>query len=304
MPDSSKISRYLQRHTQETQGIFYMLCACFWFSVMVVLVRVISEEVSAFVMVFFRNLSSFICMLPWMMRFGVKNIRTKKPQLYFMRAISAIIGMSTLFYGLPLMRMTDAIALTFTTPLITTCLAMVFLGEKIGYHRILGLCVGFLGVLIITRPGGEAFQAASLFILTTATCWASSNILVKKLTATDNHRVIVCLMMLIMVPLSLPMAIVFWQPITFEQFMWMFLLGFVANQAQFSMTYAYSKTDISIVQPFDFSRLVFISVFAYIFFGEILSIWTLLGAVIIFSSALYVFSRERKYQRKTDRQKA
>jgi drug/metabolite transporter (DMT)-like permease len=294
----SPIRRYFNSHSQQTQGILLMLSACFWFSVMVVIVRIVAVDVNAFVIVFFRNVSSLICLLPWIMRLKIKNIRTKHPKLYLMRSISAILGMSTLFYGLPLLRMTDAIALTFTTPLITTCLAAFFLGERIGYHRIIGLAVGFLGVLAITRPGSEAFHFASIFILITAACWATSNIIVKKLTAVDDQRVIVCLMMLIMVPLSLPTALIFWQALTVENILWMFLLGFAANKAQFSLTYAYSKTDVSVVQPFDFSRLVFISIFAYAFFDEVLSLWTLLGASIIFGSALYLFYREKKHAKK------
>lgn len=280
-------------HTAEIQGIAAMLLACFWFSVMAILVRHISETTNPFMMVLFRNLSSLILMLPWMLKFGIKNIRTDNPKLYLMRAVSAIVGMSTLFYALPLMKLTDAISLTFTTPLITTILAVLLLKERIGYHRVIGLIAGFIGVIVILRPSGDAFQYASIFILITATCWALSNILIKKLTASDDNKVIVFLMMLIMVPLSIPLAVLNWQFLTFEQLGWLFLLGFVANQAQFAMTYSYSRTDVSTVQPFDFSRLVFISILAYFIFGEILSLWTLLGATIIFISSLYVFYRQK-----------
>jgi drug/metabolite transporter (DMT)-like permease len=291
---SRRLAQYWETHTPEVQGIAYMLSACFWFSIMAVLVRHLSQSVEPFVMVLFRNIGSLLFMLPWAMRYGVKNIHTTQPKLYFMRAISAIIGMGALFYGLSLMRLTDAIALTFTTPLITTLLAILFLKETVGYHRWIALLIGFAGVLVIIRPGGDAFQLASVFILVTASCWATSNILVKKLTASDHHKVIVFIMMVIMVPLSIPLAIMQWHAVTLEQVSWMVLLGFVANQAQASMTYAYSKMDISVVQPFDFSRLVFISILAYFIFDEVLSLWTLLGASIIFGSSMYVIYRRRK----------
>jgi drug/metabolite transporter (DMT)-like permease len=289
----SGLLRYIETHTPNVQAIIYMMMACFWFALMAILVRYISQEVHPFVMLIFRNVSSLLLMLPWAYRFGFRNIRAVRPKLYAMRGVSAIIGMAILFYSLSIMRVTDTIALTFTTPLITTLMAILFLGERVGYHRWVALLIGFVGVVIIVRPGSDTFHIASLWMLGAAMCWSTSNILIKKMTQHDSHQVIVFIMISMMVVLSIPFAMLYWHPVTLKQIGWLFVLGFVANQAQLFMTYAYSKTDISIVQPFDFARLIFISVMAYFVFGEIISAPTLLGALIISVSSVYILYREK-----------
>lgn len=278
----------------QMQGILFMLKACFWFAVMASMIRHISATMPPFEMVFFRNLFSVVCILPWVWKIGIKNIKTDNWKLYGYRTISGVAGMTMLFYALSIIPLTETIALTFTVPIITTILAIFFLGEKVGIHRWTAIIISFIGVLVILRPGGETFKLASLLVLATTFCWSVSNILVKKLTATDDPKVIVFLMMVIMTPFSLPLALSVWQTPTTTELIWLFALGWISNQAQFAMTNAYSKTDMNVVLPFDFSRLIFISIMAYVFFGEIIDSWTVAGALIIFLSSVYVARREKK----------
>ena len=151
---------------------------------------------------------------------------------------------------------------------------------------------------MILRPGHDSFQYASLLVIATTICWSFSNIFVKKLTKTDDTKVIVFIMMVLMTPLSLPLALMVWQTPTYEQLAWLLLLGWISNQAQFSMTHAYSKADMSVVLPFDFSRLLFISILAYIFFGEVIDLWTIIGASIILASSVYVARKEKQHKKK------
>lgn len=282
----------------KTQGILWMICACFWFAMMATLIRYISTDMPPFEMVFFRNLFSVIWILPWVYKFGIRNIRTKRLKLYGYRTISGVAGMTMLFTALSIIPLTDAVALTFTVPIFTTILAIMFLGEKVGIHRWIAILIGFLGVLVILRPGSGTFQYASLLVIATTLCWSFSNIFVKKLTRTDKPKVIVFIMMVLMTPLSLPLALYVWQTPTLDQLLWLALLGWISNQAQFAMTHAYSKADMSVVLPFDFSRLIFISGLAYIFFGEVIDIWTGLGATIILASSVYVAKKEKEHKKK------
>lgn len=290
----------MQNHklSNEMQGILLMLKACFWFAIMASIIRHVSQTMPPFEMVFFRNVFSVVCILPWAWKFGFKNIRTKRIKLYLMRTISGVAGMTMLFYSISIIPLTQTIALTFTVPIFTTILAIFFLNERVGWHRWAAIIVGFIGVLIIVRPGAEAFHYGSLLVIATTCCWSVSNILVKKLTDTDDSKTIVFLMMLFMTPFSLPLALTVWQAPTLIEICWLFALGWISNQAQFAMTSAYSKTDINVVLPFDFSRLVFISIIAYIFFGEIIDIYTAIGAFIIFASSVYVARVERRRRKK------
>ncbi|MDB2414236.1 DMT family transporter [Rickettsiales bacterium] len=270
-----------------------MTAAAFWFSVMASLIRHISADLSPFEMVFFRNLFAFICLLPWAYNYGFKRIRTNRWKLYAGRSVSGLAGMIMIFYALSIIPLTDVIALTFTVPLISTIMAVMFLKENVDFHRWLALLFGFIGVLVVLRPGTEAFQWASLLVIATTFCWSCSNIFVKKLTSTDQPRVILFLMLLLMVPLSFPLATIHWQTPTLNQLGLLFILGWVTNMAQLCMTNSYAATDMSAVQPFDFARLIFTSIIAWIFFEETLNIWTGFGAIIIFGSSVYVTQRAK-----------
>jgi drug/metabolite transporter (DMT)-like permease len=100
-----------------------------------------------------------------------------------------------------------------------------------------------------------------------------------------------------MTPLTLPGALYVWQEPHLNELIWLALLGIVTNEAQFCMNKAYKGTQMNVLMPFDFSRLIFTSILAYLFFAEIIDIWTLVGAMIIFSSALYIANRELRLRR-------
>ena len=249
-------------------------------------------------MVFFRNLFSVACIKPRVLTHGIPHIKAANFRLYFSRSLSSIFGMSAFFYSISIIPLTDAIALTFAVPLITTLLAATFLREKVGRHRWAALIVGFIGVIIIMRPGHNNFQYASLFVLVATIAWSISNILIKKLSHTDHPRAMVFIMMLIMTPVTLPGALYVWQPPHMSEILWLVLLGLFTNEAQFCMNKAYKNSEMSMVMPFDFSRLIFTTVFAYLFFAEIIDAWTLLGSLIIFSSSVYVATREARMRRR------
>lgn len=291
---TKRFTKYMATHTPEIEGILWLIISCFWFSVMATLIRHISEEMSTMQMVFFRSTFAVLLMLPWAFKHGLRNIRPKKWNLYIYRSFSGLAGVFLLFYGLSVIPLAQAISLTFTAPLITALLAIIFLGEKVRLQSWLAMMVGFSGVLVILRPGGDTFQLASFTMILATVSWSVSSILVKKLTATEHPRSIVFVATTMMIPLSLPMALMVWQMPTAEQMLWLFVLAWVTNQAQFALTHAYAATDVSVVLPFDFCRLIFISILAYVFFGEVIDVWTAMGAVIILSSSVYIARKSSK----------
>ncbi len=280
--------------SSNTQGILWMLLSCFWFAVMAAIIRYLTPHMNPFEMVFIRNVFALLCSIPWAIRAGALSKKPQSWDLYFYRTISGIGGMYLLFYALSVIPAPQAIALTFTVPLITTLFAILFLGEKVGFHRWTAMFIGFVGVLVILRPGSNSFHYYSLLVVATTICWAMSNIIIKKMTDADHPQTIIFIMAILMVPVSLPVAIYVWKTPDMHQLLWLFALGVASNQAQNCMITAYTKTDVNVVQPFDFSRLVFISIIAYIFFNEVIDLWTAIGALIIFSSSMYVIHKDRK----------
>ena len=290
----AKITSYYNNLSSDTQGMVLMTMACFWFSVMASLIRYTTETLDPFVVVFFRNLFSFICLIPLGYKLGLHNIKTNQWNLYFIRVVSGVIGMTIIFYSISVLPLTNVTALTFTIPIITTFFAVIYLGEKVKSHHFISLAFGFVGVLIILRPGTDSFQWMSLIVIGATCCWSVSNIVVKKLTQTDDTKVIVFMMVALMAPFSLPVAIYKWQTPNLMELFWLFILGWVSNQAQLCMTQSYKKADITKVLPFDFSRLIFISIMAFFFFNESIDLWTIMGGVVIFYSSFYLVKKQGK----------
>lgn len=279
-----------------------MLGSCFLSSVMAAITKHVAATMPALEMVFFRNFFAVISLIPWAFIYGIPHIKAANFRLYFSRSLSSLFAMSLFFYAISVIPLTDAIALTFAVPLITTVFAAMFLKETVGLHRWLALAIGFAGVLVILRPGQSNFQYASLIVLLAAFAWAISNILIKKLSHTDHPRAMVFIMMMFMAPITLPAALYVWQPPTVIELLWLALLGVVTNEAQFCMNKAYKHADMSVVMPMDFSRLIFSSILAYLFFAELIDIWTFIGSLIIFSSSIYIVRHESRARRRKHEQ--
>lgn len=288
---------YFANKTVEARSILWMLSSCFLSSVMAAITKHVAINMPPLEMVFFRNLFAVVCLFPWAMSYGLPHVKAANFRLYFSRSISSLFAMSMFFYAISVIPLTDAIALTFAVPLITTLFAAIFLGEKVGLPRWMALFIGFSGVLVIVRPGHSGFNYATLMVLASTIAWSVSNILIKKLSHTDHPRAMVFIMMLIMTPLTFPGALYVWQEPHLNELIWLALLGIVTNEAQFCMNKAYKGADMSVVMPFDFSRLIFTSVLAYLFFAEVIDIWTFVGALIIFSSSVYIAHRELRLRR-------
>lgn len=275
-----------------------MVSAAFWFALMTVLIALISGDMHPFQMVFFRNVFACMMFLPGIIYHGIGHVKTASIKAHWSRAISGTIGMLSWFYALTITPPNDAVALSFIVPIITTLLAVIFLKELVGWQRWLAMFIGFGGVLIILRPGSGAVGLGGLLVIASTFTWAVSNILIKKLAGIDRPRVIAFYMTLFMIPLSLPFAITTWQTPTAETLLWLIAVAFAANMAQLSLASSYSKADISDVLPFDFSRLIFVSIFSYFLFEQVIDIWTIIGALVIFASAVYIVKRQN-YERKT-----
>lgn len=275
-----------------------MLISCFFFAVMAVTVRHISEGVDPFALVFYRNLFALLIMLPILIRAGHASISTKRFKTHFWRSFSGVIGMLLFMIALAKLPTTRAIALSFTAPLFMTIAAMIFLKEQVGMHRWGALIVGFIGVLIILRPGLGVFEFTSLIMIAATCAWAVSGILVKKLSATERPEAMLIYLALLSIPLSFPMLMIHPQIPNLQEALWLLFLAVISSMAQYSMFKAYGKTEVTVILPFDFSRLVFVTIFSYFLFGEMLDMWTGVGAMVIILSTVYISRRETKRRKR------
>lgn len=284
--------------TPEFQGISWMLASCFFFALMAVQVRYLSATFNPFPMVFFRNVFALLIITPVLIHAGPSTFYTARLKEHFWRGGFGVVGMLLCMLGFAAIPTTHAVALSFTAPLFTTIAAMVFLKETVGIHRWLALLVGFCGTLIILRPGVGVFDYMSLLMIAATSVWAISGVLVKRLSETEHPRTMVFYLTLLSIPLSFPMLLVHPQLPNWHEVMQFIALGAVSNLGQYCMFHAYGRTDVTIVLPFDFSRLIFVTILSYFMFGEILDVWTAVGSIIIVFSSVYISRREAWRRRK------
>ena len=274
------------------QAAALMLVAMIFFTSMSVFIRLAAESVHSLEVVFFRNFLALLILMPWLLHRGPGVLRTRRLGLYSSRAILNVLAMAAGFTALTLIPLAEATALGFTTPLFATIGAVLLLGEVIRIRRISALVIGFIGVLIVLRPGFETIGTGSLLALISALLLAITTLVVKRLTATENPESIVAWMALMQSPLSLLPALWVWQwpgPLTW---LWLFCLAGAGTIGHLCWTRAYAIAEVSALQPFEFLKLPLIGWFAYLAFAELPSVWTWIGGVVIFSATAYISIRE------------
>lgn len=241
-----------------------------------------------------RYLFGGLLLLPifWQMRLGA--FRTGRLGHHLTRNFVHTVGLWIWFYALPMMPIAETTALGFTTPLFITIGAVLFLGEVVRIRRWMALIVGFLGTLIILRPGMAELSAGALLMLSTAPIFAASNLMSKALSRTDHTNVIVVHQTMMITLFLLPPAIWFWQTPSWEQILWLAIAGVIGTAGHWTMTQSFKVAEITAVQPIGFLTLVWATLAGYLMFGDVPDLWTWIGASIIFASATYISRREAK----------
>lgn len=277
-----------------TKGIFFMLTHCVALALIMAVMRELNlSGLPASLIMFWQNIFALIMVFSWCAYLG-HFPKTKKIKLHIARSVSGYSSGTLLTIGLGLIPLNSATAISFTGPLFTTLFAVVLLKEKISSHRVVGLLIGFAGVMVVLRPGTHHFDPAFFYIIATAMLWGVTDIIIKTLSRTDSLHSMLFYTILVSMVIATPLAIYDWKPINNYQ------LGLLAALAAFHLmnfgcaSQAYRFADLSVLMPFEFSRLIFSSIFAYFIFGELLDEWIVLGASVIMFGAVYVVYKEKR----------
>jgi drug/metabolite transporter (DMT)-like permease len=207
--------------------------------------------------------------------------------------MSGFVAMISWFYVVTQIPLPESVSITFIVPILTMVCASIIFKEKINQKLWLSLFFGMIGVLVIIRPGFAEITTAHLIAILSAVLWSFSNVLTKKLTLTDKPKTVALYLSTMILIVSIPAAAPYLKPMNFEQIIWMFLLGLSGNLAHIFLSTAYVKTELSILQPFDFTRLIFVSIIAYFAFNELVDIYMIAGSMIIIFSSFYLSVKGR-----------
>ena len=255
-------------------------------------VKYLSNDLNPFTICFFRCLIGLIIVLPFIIKNKFKAIKSKNIKLQFYRSFINVISMITWFSAIGIMHLEKATALGFTTPLFTTILAVIILREVIKAHRITALFIGFLGVLIIIRPGYLPIESGTLLMLIASFSFSIVLIMVKKLSDIDSSLTIIFYHLLFMTPLTFIIAIFFWEGINFSQFFIFVLMGSAGLISHWCLAQAFKLSDTTFIMPFQFTKLIWASFIGYVIFAESPDKWTWFGGIVIFASVIYITYRE------------
>ncbi len=271
----------------------WMILSCAILSVLSGMVRYLSQEgIHPSMIIFFRLLFATVAMLPWLAIRGVGVLKTDKLKLYALRAVISMGAMSTWFWSISMIPIADMTALSFMAPVFATIGAVFVLGETVRLRRWIATAIAFAGALIIIRPGIVEMTTGSWLALASAGFMGTSILIIKTLSRTENPNTVVFYMGLLMMPMALIPALFVWEIPPSEYWPVIFAMGPVAVLGHITMVRAYILADASAVVPFDFTRLPFAAVIGWILFGELADFWTWAGAIVIFSSTLYIAHRE------------
>lgn len=297
MPNFDSLKSSFENLPGSIRGAIWMLFAAAMFACMGGMIRHLANENHPLVTGFFRSAIGMILILPFMAKFGIEMLRTRRHGLLFLRGLGSGLGQAFYFMAMAFLPLADAVSLTFTAPLFGVVLAVTLLGEKFRLPRWIATMVGFAGVLIVLRPGFAEVTLVTLTPLLAAFSMSFIWVFVKMLSKTEPTERIVFYMMAYTVPTSLVPALFVWTTPGLEHVPWLIALAVVGNLSQVAMTNAYRAAEATAVFPFDFARLPFTALIAFLAFAQIPDAWTWLGALVIFGSTVYVVRHEARSAR-------
>ncbi|MEP3203853.1 MAG: DMT family transporter [Rhizobiaceae bacterium] len=281
-------------------AIASMIVSVSLFTISHALVRSIGVEIHPLEIAFATSLFSFAFYLPWLAKTRFKPMRTAHIKIHWLRAFFNVGGVCGWYFALMMVPLADAVALSLTGPLVVTMGAVLFLGEPARLRRWIAIAIGIAGALLIVRPGFHSFSVGYWFVIFSLISTAGSRLITKHLTRSETPASIGAWMALLQVPITLALALYVWTWPTMIQLVIMIAIGLLVGGAHYTLTVAYNKADVGLLEPFNFVRLVLAATIGYFFFAEQPDAWTWVGGIVIVASTTYMSHREHIRRRMHD----
>lgn len=276
--------------------MFWMILACISFAGLWVMIRLASEELHPFALVVWRNFLGLMWLLP-MILLTPGLLKTDRLPGHMRRAASGVIATFATFYAVANAPLANVLAINYTAPLFATIGAVLFLGERVRWVRGAALALGFLGMLLVLRPGSGEMSPGLWAAVISAITTAFSYLAIKALTGQDDPRAVAVWSFILTTPVSFVLALPFWTwP---KDHLWpiLFGLGACAAAGQLALSRAFSLAEAGAVLPFDFVRFGLITLAGILLFGERYDVATIVGGTVILASTIILALREQALAR-------
>jgi drug/metabolite transporter (DMT)-like permease len=278
-----------------------MLASTLFFGLMALVIRLASDAgIATTEIAFFRNLFGLMALLPFLHHGGRAVFRTRQLPRYLVRCVIGVASMLCGFWAIGNLPLAHAISLSYSAPLFVTIAAVIWLGEIVRRRRWTAVILGFIGVLVIVQPGTTGFSAGSLVAIAAAVLSSIVAIQIKQLSRVDPPDTIVFYTYVFWVPLSLVPALFEWQWPQGIAWLWLAAIGILGTGGQLFWTRALRLGEVSALTPISFMQLPLVTGLAWLLFDEMISRWTVIGALIIFGANGYIAHREAQLSRRAE----
>jgi drug/metabolite transporter (DMT)-like permease len=280
--------------TQTKLSVLLMIGAMFVFTLMDAVAKVLTQEIGVWPTLWIRYLGQavlvFLIVLP---RFG-KIVKTSFPLLQLARSVFLMCATMCFFLGISNIGLAEATAIMDISPVLITLGAVVFLEERIGIRRVIGIIGALIGAMIVIRPGSDVFSVYALFPLGAAICFSGYNIITRFVGAREYPWTSLFYTALFGAIVFSTIVPFHWQPLSVLTITLMAALSVMATLAQWLLIKALSFGEASLLAPIGYISLIFATLWGFLLFGDLPDQWTVIGALVIVASGVYVWSRERK----------
>ena len=275
------------------KAILLTVSGSFFAVLMESLIRSAQYDSNVYTIGFLRFFFGLIIIFPYLIKKKFIPYKTKNFKFYFIRGLFNLPMMILGFGALVYVPFEQFKALHFLSPIIVVLLSFIIFREKVYMYRILALVIGFIGMLIIVRPGIVDFNIGTIMILISLTFWSLIIIVSKFVSKDDSPITMVTYQYTLMTIFALPLAIYFWQMPSLQSLIFVFIGAISGTILHLSLALSYKYAELSVTQPVWFSGLIFGSTFGFFVFNETPDVWTWIGGIVVFSSVLLITYNER-----------
>ena len=275
------------------KAILLTVSGSFFAVLMESLIRSAQYDSNVYTIGFLRFFFGLIIIFPYLIKKKFIPYKTKNFKFYFIRGLFNLPMMILGFGALVYVPFEQFKALHFLSPIIVVLLSFIIFREKVYMYRILALVIGFIGMLIIVRPGIVDFNIGTIMILISLTFWSLIIIVSKFVSKDDSPITMVTYQYTLMTIFALPLAIYFWQMPSLQSLIFVFIGAISGTILHLSLALSYKYAELSVTQPVWFSGLIFGSAFGFFVFNETPDVWTWIGGIVVFSSVLLITYNQR-----------
>ena len=284
-------------------AIFLIIVSIIFGTLMGTFIKLAQEELNVFTTGFLRFFFGFLIITPYILKTKFEVFSTKNLKIHILRSALNLPAMLLSFAALAMLPLEKMTAIHFIVPIIVTILAVIFLKEKIYLYRSIALVMGFLGMLIILRPGIIDISIGIYMALISSLIWSVVIILTKKVSKDDSAITILSHQYVYMSLFSFPLVIYFWDQPSLKTIIFILCAAMSGTILHIALNHAYKLVDVTMTQPYSFLGLVVSSIIGYFVFSDKPDFYTWLGASVIFCGVLLISYRELQLNKEITRKR-